>query len=150
MPSSTEPFVQPPPGAGALEQRLRPLLAAIAELSPHWEWDGWFATPMTLIEPAAQAQFDSALRACLPCVWEHADTHANRAGVGEVSRVLGGLEQGQRLYTTVLDVSPVVVVAWWPWGREARVSLRVGLYLQGLRPDLLAWCQGQLRPWFGL
>lgn len=60
--------------------------------------------------------------------------HWNFSSIGEVSEVVNdyisseyGLMPGQVFFTSHMVDQMVLGVAWWPWGNDEKVSMRVGL-----------------------
>ena len=63
---------------------------------------------------------------CLPHRWDHQGINEAPDAAQEIASGWGGLRPGQLLYTSVVEESPLLFAAWWPWDSGTTFSLRVG------------------------
>ena len=59
--------------------------------------------------------------------WNFNSINEAAAAVNQYVTSECGLMPGQALFTSHVVCSLVLVVAWWPWGKEDKVSMRIGL-----------------------
>ncbi len=92
-----------------------------------WEWD------QTRNMAAIVLEEDDAEMVFYPLFKEFRN-HWNFSSIGEAADAVNeyvhsafGMMPGQALFTSHMISNLVLGVAWWPWGSDDRVSMRVGL-----------------------
>ena len=66
----------------------------------------------------------------------------------QIAHTLGGLRPTQRLYVTPEQERIVAYGAWWPWGDDETVSIRIGLVLQEMDDMSAAQLHAEFINWF--
>ncbi len=68
--------------------------------------------------------------------WNFTSIHEAAREVTEFVHTQFGLMPGQALFTSHMVDNLVLGVAWWPWGRDEKVSMRVGLIPVGVEMEV--------------
>lgn len=110
----------------------QPLLDRLTQLkdswpAPPWTWDARFLTVASSftseLEPAVRA---SAVLA-FPRGWTTKSLDTAPAEFRALAERTGGLRAGQRLLGGDPVACPGLFGLWWPWGGNAKVTLRIGI-----------------------
>ena len=111
-------------------EKLKSLFTLIVDCVPpayNWELDARFSTPFVQLDIDDSDPVKESMSRIFDNQWDN--TTIGNATVLEKSlaRSLFGIEKEQLLFTTVED-STLIFCAWWPWGSNSKVSLRIGYY----------------------
>ena len=79
--------------------------------------------------------------------WTSTDSSSASDLVKGVLDGLGGIREGQLLFTSNPDRLPMLFGAWWPWGNGETVSLRIGFDVGSAESASLT---EKLKSWFGV
>ncbi len=102
-------------------------LRAAAETPSDWEWDGRFEAGLLEFEKAREPDVLAILDEVFDKIWSAGEMGTAPADVRALDQGLGGLRSGQMLLTAILVPGTTLWCAWWPWGSEPKVSIRVGV-----------------------
>jgi hypothetical protein len=97
----------------------------------HWQWDDQRNMAMMVLDG------DAAELVFLPLIKEfrhHLDFSAVSQDSPSACRSINaqfGFMPGQVLFTSYPLCGLILCVAWWPWGQEQKVSMRIGLLPDG-------------------
>lgn len=92
-----------------------------------WRWDREFNLALTVIERQDDVVIELPLTQEFPYKWDFSTIDDADQAVRDFFEAGFGLIPGQKLFTTDPIDGKVLYVAWWPWGDDARISLRMGL-----------------------
>ncbi|MDU0354335.1 hypothetical protein RS130_10685 [Paraglaciecola aquimarina] len=112
------------------EERIQMLGKDIIEaLSPlvKWKYDDFHKVMLAEFSVDKEEQVQFVLQQVLPNSW---DAKSIKKAPGQVKHYAGSfskLIRQQKLFSADLESHPQVMVAWWPWGHGATVSVRVFL-----------------------
>lgn len=101
----------------------------IEALSPivKWKYDDFHKVMLAEFSVDKQDQVLFTLQQVLPVCW---DVKSIKKAPDEVKHFSGSfckLVKQQKLFSTNIERQPKVMVAWWPWGHGATVSVRLFL-----------------------
>ena len=129
-----------------IEKPCRNLAAAMREHSD-WTWDDRFLMMLAVVPARLQDDVRDLLAKELTHHWEGGGQEIPRSVEAVVSG-LGGLRQGQQLFTSDPAQDPVVFGAWWPWRNRQNVSVRVGVWSARLKGEDRKQLTKTFRQWF--
>jgi oxalate decarboxylase/phosphoglucose isomerase-like protein (cupin superfamily) len=92
-----------------------------------WKYDDFHKVMLAEFSVDKQDQVLLTLQQVLPVSW---DAKTIKKAPGEVKHFAGvfsKLVKQQKLFSTNIERHPKVMVAWWPWGHGATVSVRLFL-----------------------
>ncbi|MFT5675703.1 MAG: hypothetical protein ACI808_001634 [Paraglaciecola sp.] len=92
-----------------------------------WQYDDFHKALLAEFSVDKEAQVKRALRIVLPRSW---DAKTIRKAPGEIKHLAGSfskLVKEQKLLSIEPEKNPKVMVAWWPWGHGATISVRLFL-----------------------
>lgn len=92
-----------------------------------WKYDEFHNAMLAEFSVDKQDQVLFTLQQVMPVSW---DAKTIKKAPGEVRHYDGAfskLIKQQRLFSTKIEHYPKVMVAWWPWGHGATVSVRLFL-----------------------
>ncbi len=120
-------------------------LRAAAEAPSDWEWDERFEAGLLEFGKAREPDVLAVLDEVFDKVWSAAEMGAAPDDVRALGSGLGGLRSGQMLLTAVQSPGITLWCAWWPWGAEPKISIRVGVLAPaGETPAAQATLRAQL------
>ena len=104
-------------------------IEVIQALTPltKWKYDEFHQALLAEFSVDKEAQAKSALRQVLPITW---DAKTIKNAPGEIKHFAGyfsKLVKKQQLLSIVPEKNPKVMLAWWPWGHGATISVRLFL-----------------------
>ena len=117
-----------------------------------WEWDEYIGAVLAKFDLKHANYIDRILSSCFASKWTAADVAKAPASVRRIADALGGLRETQRLYVTSAADKITAFGAWWPWGDEQTISIRIGLVLKKiddlsaarLHDEFVAWFTGEV------
>lgn len=110
----------------------QPLLDRLTQLktswpAPPWTWDARFLT----VASSFAAELEPAVRAsavlAFPRGWTTKSLDNAPPDFRALAERTGGLRAGQRLLGGDPVTCPGLFGLWWPWGGNAKVTLRIGV-----------------------
>lgn len=131
-------------------ERLKDICEQLKTVVPApnpWRWDAEFNVARIVFR---KTDADKVLQS-LEQIFDHRYDFSTIANsLDSVDAIIGdrfGIIPGQFVFTARNDQGVLLLAAWWPWGNESYISLRVGLNAPEsaeLSPDdiektLLAW-----------
>ena len=102
------------------------VIAALASMVK-WKYDDFHNVMIAEFSVDKQDQVLFTLRQVLPVNW---DVKTIKKAPKEVTHYAGAfskLVKQQKLFSTNIERHPKIMVAWWPWGHGATVSVRLFL-----------------------
>jgi hypothetical protein len=99
----------------------------IPETCP-WRWDKEFNLALTVIDRQDEIMVELPLTLEFSNKWDFASITDADAPIHDFFQGGFGVVPGQKVFTMDPVNGVVLYVAWWPWGDDARISLRLGLF----------------------
>jgi hypothetical protein len=131
----------------ALERELHDLVAAL-QGTLKWKWDARFGTAVAEFPAEKQATVLGILDRYLSSRWNSTSIADAPEVVKKVREHLGGLMAGQLLLLSDPDAGTLVYCAWWPWGNEQTISVRIGVFCSGCSDEERKDLTSVFRGWF--
>jgi hypothetical protein len=91
-----------------------------------WKWDSRFETVLAEFGVDKKDNIRAILERYLSITWDNSNISNARARVQTINSRLGGLRQGQLLFTSDPKGDAIIFGAWWPWGDGKTISIRIG------------------------
>jgi hypothetical protein len=93
----------------------------------HWQWDRERKMAVIILEEEAAEIVFYPLFKEFRNHWNFASINDANEAVNDYIHSEYGLMPGQVFFTSHMVNNTVLGVAWWPWGSDEKVSMRVGL-----------------------
>ena len=93
-----------------------------------WRWDKEFNMALTVIDRQDEIMIELPLVLEFTHKWDFATIQDAEAPVRDFFQAGFGVVPGQKVFSMDPVNDVVLFAAWWPWGDEARISLRLGLF----------------------
>lgn len=110
----------------ALETVCRRISLNIPDHCP-WRWDKASNLALTVIDTQDEIMVGLPLALEFSHQWDFTTINDADASVRDFFNSGFGIVPGQKVFTTNPIGGLVLYVAWWPWGDEERISMRLGL-----------------------
>jgi hypothetical protein len=137
------------PKKSGLENDCKELLSAFQGVLS-WKWDGRFETVLAEFGVDNKDSIRAILERYLRITWDSSNIGNAPDFVREIDSHLGGLRSGQLLLTSDPDREPFIFCAWWPWGDDKTISIRIApSYKKLLDSEKTAKIQ-LFKGWFGI
>ncbi len=95
--------------------------------APPWTWDARFSTIASSFEADLEPKVRTSAMLALPRGWTTKSLDTAPPELRALAERTGGLRAGQRLLGGDETASPGLYGLWWPWGGNAKVTLRIGI-----------------------
>lgn len=92
-----------------------------------WRWDKEFNLALTVIDRQDEIMIELPLTLEFAHKWDFATIDDADQPVRDFFQSGFGVVPGQKVFTTDPVQGIVLFAAWWPWGDDERISLRLGL-----------------------
>jgi hypothetical protein len=92
-----------------------------------WCWDKEFNLALTVIDRQDEIMIELPLTLEFPHSWDFTTINHADPCIRDFFQSGFGVVPGQKVFTTDPVNSVILFAAWWPWGDDARISLRLGL-----------------------
>jgi hypothetical protein len=92
-----------------------------------WRWDKEFNLALTVIDRQDEIIVELPLTLEFSNIWDFSTIHDADAPIRDYFEAGFGMVPGQKVFTMEPINGVVLFVAWWPWGDDERISLRLGL-----------------------
>ncbi len=115
-----------------------------------WKWDNRFETVLAEFNVTDKESVHQIITRHMDSTWE-ADIPSNPPGVVQtIIDYFGGLNPGQILFTSDPDQDGILLCAWWPWGNNTTISIRLAVFADSLNDEENDALTQRFRGWFGL
>jgi hypothetical protein len=103
--------------------------AVIDALAPliKWQYNDFHQVMLAEFSVDKQEQVVAALQSVLPHQWDVKSIKKSPEEVKHLAGFFAKLVKNQQLFSSDYQSQPKVMVAWWPWGHGATVSIRLFL-----------------------
>jgi hypothetical protein len=115
-----------------------------------WKWDSRFETALAEFSVDNKDSVREILGRYLSIAWDSSDIAKAPDALQMIASRLGGLRSGQLLFASDSSQKAFVFGAWWPWGNEKTISIRVAPLDKGLSDSEMAELIRLFKGWFGL
>ena len=92
-----------------------------------WRWDKEFNLALTVIDRQDEIMIELPLTLEFAHKWDFATIEDADEPVRDFFQSGFGVVPGQKVFTTDPVQGVILYAAWWPWGDDERISLRLGL-----------------------
>jgi hypothetical protein len=92
-----------------------------------WRWDKEFNLALTVIDRQDEIMVELPLTLEFSHKWDFTTINDAEAPIRDYFQAGFGIVPGQKVFTMAPINGVILYVAWWPWGDDARISLRLGL-----------------------
>jgi hypothetical protein len=92
-----------------------------------WRWDKEFNLALTVIDRQDEIMVELPLTLEFSNKWDFSTINDAAAPIRDFFQAGFGIVPGQKVFTMEPINGVVLYVAWWPWGDDERISLRLGL-----------------------
>ncbi len=92
-----------------------------------WRWDKEFNLALSVIDRQDEIMVELPLTLEFTHKWDFTTINNADAAIRDYFQAGFGLVPGQKLFTMDPVNDVVLYAAWWPWGDDERISLRLGL-----------------------
>ncbi len=115
-----------------------------------WKWDSRFETVLAEFGVGKKADVRAILEQHLPIRWDVSNIANAPDSVRTIHNLLGGLREGQLLFTSDPQGEAFIFCAWWPWGDGKTVSIRIAPSYKQSSDSEKAEKARRLKGWFGM
>ena len=115
-----------------------------------WGWDSRFQTVLAQFGADSEDFVRETLEGHFSFTWKTSNIEQSSGAVGMINSHLGGLREGQLLFTSEPSQGVFIFCAWWPWGDGKTISIRVAPFYSMLSESEMAELINQLKHWFGI
>ena len=92
-----------------------------------WRWDKEFNLALTVIDRQDEIMIELPMTLEFNHKWDFATINEADTPIRNFFQSGIGVVPGQKLFTMDPVRGVVLFAAWWPWGDDERISLRLGL-----------------------
>lgn len=92
-----------------------------------WRWDKEFNLALTVIDTQDEIMVELPLTLEFSHKWDFTTINDAEAPIRDFFQAGFGIVPGQKVLTMDPINGVVLYAAWWPWGDDERISLRLGL-----------------------
>ncbi|OGS21786.1 MAG: hypothetical protein A2252_06570 [Elusimicrobia bacterium RIFOXYA2_FULL_39_19] len=109
-----------------IEKRCNNIKTALSE-TLKWRRDDRFELLLAEFKIENIEKVTAVLATELEQKWDAKTISSASKDIQKINKQLGGLRDAQLLYTANINSKVILLCAWWPWGNNQNVSIRVGL-----------------------
>ena len=115
-----------------------------------WRWDREFNLALTVIEKKDEITVELPLALEFSHKWDFSSIEEAEKSISDYFQAGFGVVPGQKLFTMDPIDGMVLYAAWWPWGDDERISLRLGLLSVDSEKISNAKIKNLICKWLGL
>lgn len=115
-----------------------------------WKWDDRFETVLAEFSIDQKEEITSILKSHMGDIWDGGNFQQAPEIIKFVIKFFGGIHPGQELFTTRTDRDDLMLCAWWPWGNQKMISIRLGVFVQSLNDQENQVLNQMFKSWFNL
>ncbi len=115
-----------------------------------WKWDGRFETVIGEFNKDNKDKVHNFLIQHLGNVWNNLNIDDAPDSIKIINRQLGGLEEGQILFTSDPEKDDLIFCAWWPWGDDQTISIRIAPSYNNFSELEKTELVSVIKSWFGI
>ncbi|MBN1932535.1 MAG: hypothetical protein JW786_13110 [Desulfobacterales bacterium] len=95
--------------------------------SSKWRWDSEFNLASVVFDHEDADLIYFPLSDEFDKKWDYLTIESSSQPINDYINSIFGLVPGQKIFTSTEDSGLTLFAAWWPWGDESKISLRVGM-----------------------
>jgi len=92
-----------------------------------WRWDKEFNLALTVIDRKDEIMVELPMTLEFSHKWDFTSIHEADEPIRDFFQAGLGLVPGQKVFTMDPVNGVVLYAAWWPWGDDERISVRLGM-----------------------
>ncbi len=115
-----------------------------------WKWDDEFFTALVVFEEDDSGSIFSILTDEFDHHCDYFSFETSPDNIKNTFNNVLGLIPGQNLFTSELESGLVLYAAWWPWGNDDKISLRIGIVTQDEDDLIKEKIKSHLLQWFAI
>ncbi|MFZ5572794.1 MAG: hypothetical protein ACOZF0_20540 [Thermodesulfobacteriota bacterium] len=115
-----------------------------------WRWDEEFNVARIVFRKSGADIVLSELKQIFEHCYDFSTIERASADVDRFINSIFGIIPGQMVFTSNTSDGLILFAAWWPWGNEMDISLRVGLYSAANPSKDKSGLEKLLNEWFHL
>lgn len=115
-----------------------------------WRWDKAFGTALAAFEKTDSDLIIFPLIKEFDHRWDFSSLQGTTGPFFEYFHATFGMIPGQLIFTTADQNGWTLFAVWWPWGDDAHISLRIGLYTEDDRDANGNQIREHLRSWLNM
>jgi len=108
-----------------IEKQCSSVRASLTDILA-WKWDDRFGLARAEFKVKDADTVRIAILKELPIEWDHTTIQKASGNIRKIANSMGGIGKGQILFSAEPENSVTLFCAWWPWGDEETVSVRIG------------------------
>ena len=132
-----------------LEKRCRSLIDSLGDCLT-WKWDDRFETILAEFDVSQKETIQTVLSKEMDIVWHPENTSSAPELIHILINYFGGLNPGQQLFTSDPDIDGILLCAWWPWGNQKTISIRLAVFADSLSDEENEELTRIFKTWFGV
>jgi len=113
-----------------------------------WEWEDRMDAALSVYSSDNNTKVHGLLEEHFKARFDSGNLPEAPANVQQFVKSLGGLRNGQEIFTSDPDLDLVVAVALWPWGSGTNISIRLWILSNNVSDEEKASLQDRFRSWF--
>ena len=115
-----------------------------------WCWDKEFNLALTVIDRQDEIMIELPLTLEFSRKWDFTTINDADPCIRDFFQTNFGVVPGQKVFTTDPVNDVILFAAWWPWGDDERISLRLGLVSAGDKKLVNTEIKNLLCDWLNL
>ena len=115
-----------------------------------WSWDNRFNAVLAEFNVNKKGSFAAILNQHFGSIWDSDRIGDAPDKVRWISGSLGGLMPGQLLFISEPAEGVIIFCAWWPWGNEKTISIRIAPCYRNMSASEQEEHVKLLLEWFGM
>jgi hypothetical protein len=131
------------------EKTVRGVVGDLKEVLT-WSWDGRFEAALAEFQAGEKERVLKVLEARFDSLWEAGSLSTAPKRIVKLCKSLGGLRSGQMLLATDPNQDLLLLGAWWPWGNQKTISIRIIPTASNEESPEFRDFVGSLKGWFGI
>lgn len=132
-----------------IEQSCRQLVTSF-EKQVSWQWDDRFGAVLAQFNVKEKEKIHKIIESHMSDIWVAENKNDAPKAIKNTIENFGGLEPGQKLYTSTFDGNNLFLCAWWPWGNGQTISIRMTIFADSLNDEENEELMQMFKIWFHL
>ncbi len=115
-----------------------------------WTWDDYISTMLAPFSLKDAGQVADVLDENFASRWDFKSICKAPQSIRDVATGIGGIRQTQHLFVSEPDQNIMAYGAWWPWGNEETISIRIGILTHGIDDHDANMFKNEFASWFAV
>jgi hypothetical protein len=125
-------------------------IAASTPPGKSWEWDDRFGAALIVLEKKDAEKVFSAVINQFMSRWDASTVSKASRRIRSIIKKDFDLRPGQLIFTTDENLSTILLAAWWPWGNDSSISMRVTIFPADRNASVREGLLPVVKKWFNL